>query len=351
MRFEGSIDAFGLPDIFALLSMTRKSGGLHLRHGDRHGVVRFVDGQLTGGAADLTREALARRLVVGMDLPTDTLAAAVDFAGSEGVGLVAALRQLGLVSDERLRELAEEHIVDVVFDLMRWEAGDFEFLVDEPNPDEVGAACPVDEAVAQARSRLEAWNSERGWLPASDAVLRLAALPPDDIRLDREQWSLLVLLDGARTVADVVDLSGRSEYAVVRGLAELSAAGLIGDAGESAPEAARAALLDAYERRPAAPPRQSEPVGPTVSAPSEPTGIEPEPDSEPNSEGESGPDLEPMILRPTRHRQAEVGHSDTVPSSAPTNGSLAELPTPLSGLDPSVNKSLLLRLIAGVRGL
>ena len=31
MNLEGSLDAFGLPDVFALLAITGKTGGLHLR--------------------------------------------------------------------------------------------------------------------------------------------------------------------------------------------------------------------------------------------------------------------------------------------------------------------------------
>ena len=48
MRLEGSLDAFSLPDIFSLLSMTKKTGGLHLRRADAHGAVWLADGQLTG---------------------------------------------------------------------------------------------------------------------------------------------------------------------------------------------------------------------------------------------------------------------------------------------------------------
>ena len=32
MKLEGSLDAFSLPDVFQLLSFTKKSGGLHLAH-------------------------------------------------------------------------------------------------------------------------------------------------------------------------------------------------------------------------------------------------------------------------------------------------------------------------------
>ena len=44
MRLEGSLDAFSLPDIFSLLSMTKKTGGLHLRRSGAHGVVWLGDG-------------------------------------------------------------------------------------------------------------------------------------------------------------------------------------------------------------------------------------------------------------------------------------------------------------------
>src|SRR4051794_41874442 len=59
VRLEGSLDAFSLPDIFALLSMTKKTGGLHLRRSHAHGVVWFTTGSLTGGGSHVSRESLA----------------------------------------------------------------------------------------------------------------------------------------------------------------------------------------------------------------------------------------------------------------------------------------------------
>jgi len=37
VKLEGSLDAFSLPDIFQLLSFTKKSGGLHLRRATTRG--------------------------------------------------------------------------------------------------------------------------------------------------------------------------------------------------------------------------------------------------------------------------------------------------------------------------
>ena len=53
MKLEGSLDAFSLPDIFQLLSFTKKSGGLHLRRAAIHGCVYFRDGSVTGATSDV----------------------------------------------------------------------------------------------------------------------------------------------------------------------------------------------------------------------------------------------------------------------------------------------------------
>ena len=63
VKLEGSLDAFSLPDIFQLLSFTKKSGGLHLRRAATHGCVHFRDGAVTGATSDDGRQALARRIL------------------------------------------------------------------------------------------------------------------------------------------------------------------------------------------------------------------------------------------------------------------------------------------------
>ena len=84
MKFEGSLDAFSLPDIFQLLSFTKKSGGLRLRHGRAEGVVWFVDGFVTGATSDVAHQALARR-VAGLGLASpEAFRAAVEASAASG---------------------------------------------------------------------------------------------------------------------------------------------------------------------------------------------------------------------------------------------------------------------------
>src|SRR5947209_6831056 len=247
--------------------MTKKTGGLHLRRDGAHGVVWLTTGALTGGASDVNRQALARRLIGSGQVSDESLQAAIDQATSDDtVGVARALQQAAALDEGVLHDLVSEHIVDTVFDLLRWPDGEFSFSVDEGNPDDVGVSRQVDDIVAEARRRLESWGTVAATIPSPQTVLSLAANPPDDPHLSRDEWAMLALIDGQRTVGEVVT------------------------------------------------PKRPEPFLPK--------------------------------------RQPE--HPEPIPAAvAATAGgaATAAAPSPLIERDPSVNKSLLLRLIAGVRGL
>jgi hypothetical protein len=384
VRLEGSIDAFSLPDIFSLLSMTKKSGGLHLRRDGAHGVVWFTTGALTGGAADVSTQSLARRLIGAGLVDDDALTAAVAHATADDIGVGRALQVQGTIDDGVLHEVSSEHIVDTVFDLLRWPDGDFAFVIDEPNPDDVGVSRQVDDVVTEARNRLEAWSEVSTTVSSPQTVLSQAANPPVELQLSRDDWTLLALVDGRRTVADIVRLLGRGEYAVVSCLADLMTRGLlvVADIDMAGDLARRLSLLSSAETaEPGAaevdvvpdPDLEPEvaPEPPVVAVPAQPTHTD--------VDGQDGgliSDIDaPAEVAPSKplSRVASSEDRDVTPLRSeavlpPRQVDFPEPPmarplaaavgaTPAAALaasierDPSVNKSLLLRLIAGVRGL
>jgi len=243
VKLEGSLDAFSLPDIFQLLSFTKKSGGLHLRRATTRGSVYFRDGAVTGASSDNGRQALARRLVGSAGVGETELSAAVERAANEGIGVSRALLDAGAVDPDFLRSLVAEQVVDAVFDLLRWSEGDFSFTVDEPGPDDVGISLGVEPVVNDARSRLESWDHACRIVPSPETVLALPVGVREDPVLTRGEWALLALVDGRRTVAELVALAGRGDYAVVSQLAALIERGLLKvrtqEAGEGALALAR----------------------------------------------------------------------------------------------------------------
>ena len=373
MTLEGSLEAFSLPDIFQLLSFTKKTGALHITGPATKGVVHFAAGSVTGAASDVSRQSLGRRLVGAGLLDDDQLAAALDaVANDPTIGLGKAAHDAGAVDDGVLHEIVVEQATDAVFDLLRWSRGDFAFVADEPNPDDLGASLNVEEVIGEGRRRLEEWESLTKAVPAPDAVVGVVLTPGGDTTLSAEEWTLLALADGRRSVADLVRLTGRGEYATVKTLAALVDRKLVTVRGADAePNDSLAALvrrqseLSGLEGRPEPVPA---PIAAVPEPKPEPVAI-PEPDAKPEpvaaTRPESVPDVVPQRPEPLLGRRPEFPEERVnVPgvrrpvgataSATETDGTAAVATETVPALierDPSVNKSLLLRLIAGVRGL
>ena len=227
MKLEGSLDAFGLPDIFQLLSFTKKTGGLRLRQADVAGVVYFNSGQVTGATADITRQSLARRLIGSGVVSDADLEAALRRSAAEGTGVTKALVGSGSIDAEVVSNAALEQTFDAVFDLLRWPEGDFAFAVDDVNPDDVGVVIPAERLVAEAGQRREAFDAASAVIPSPESLLAMPVTVPDQLQLTRDDWALLALVDGRRRAHELIELTGRGSVAVLSALADLVQRGLL----------------------------------------------------------------------------------------------------------------------------
>ncbi len=402
MKLEGSLDAFSLPDMFQLLSFTKKTGGLHLAQDGTDGVVFFAGGQITGASADSSRQPLARRLVGSGRVDDDALSAAVEAAtAGEGLGVVRALLEHQAVDDELLRHAATDQAVDAVFDLLRWTEGEFAFVVDETNPDDVGVALSVESVLADTEARRTTWETVSQIVPSPTAVLAMPVVLPAEPKVSRGEWSLLALVDGRRSVGDLVDLTGSGQYAVVSTLAALVERGLLDVRPAEGEEGSDDHVAVVVRRQNLLAPLEGKPFVP-VQEPAE--GAAPGDDAgsaevvadggsashhEVADEDQSTTDGErelatasmlggahvPQDVVPPRpepflpKRQADFDEHGsgtapglrTVPVQAGPSATVGEVvgatvtaPDTSGSVierDPNVNRSLMLRLIAGVRGL
>jgi hypothetical protein len=288
--------------------------------------------------------------------------------------------------------------------LLRWTEGDFAFVVDELNPDLVDVTVSVETVLAEAESRREGWEAVSQVIPSPSAVLSLPLSLDSEPSLTREEWGLLALVDGRRTVTDLVDLTGRGQYAVVSTLAGLVQRSLLGVRQEGDDHVSvvvrRQQLLAPLEGEPfrpaPAPARATAPAAAAASAAvaaavPTPAPVQPSASDAADDAGNAdlvtasaaeGPTMlggahvpgdvvpprsEPFLPKrqadfddgtpavPTRSHQplGNLGHAGPG-NPGDVVGATAVALDPEAAMierDPSVNRSLMLRLIAGVRGL
>jgi hypothetical protein len=325
--------------------------------------VHLREGAVTGARADVGRQELSRRLLGTGLVDDEALAtAAEELAADDSLSLAQLLAEKGGLDVEQVKALAAEQATDAVFSLLRWADGEFAFVVDETDPDDLGASVPVEEVVAEGQRRLTAWAELVEQVPAPDAVVTVNAAPTGDPAASRDEWALLSLVDGRRTVADLVTLSGRGEYAVVSALAGLVDRGLLVVGGAADDQLQRRhSLLAALEGAPTPePPKAAAPVIPSPSTPTAGPVIpeRPEPFT-PTRRPEHAEETPAYARASAGAPSARTTTAGAGSSHGSVQGATALQPdasadpaaATLIERDPSVNKSLLLRLIAGVRGL
>lgn len=363
MRLEGTLDAFGLPDILQLLAFTRKTGALRLSAPPAAGVVRVREGSICAASSDTSRQVLARRVVGAGLVGGDELAAAVRTAATGPQGVVAALVESGALGLDAVLPLAGEQVTDAVGELLRWTSGEFSFVVDDADPDALPLQLPVDDVVTEGQRRLAVWAELTAVIPSAEVALALNVAPgagDEGLHCSRDEWSLLALVDGARTVGEMVALLGRSEFTVMRTLAGLVTRGLLvvpggaGSGGGFSELERRQALLAGLETgadqtlaslpsptTPAIPSaRVADLPAPTVPEPAAPV-VPPVPQPAPYEQTQHQP--APSVPAPTASATSSVGRPaiDGANALAPEL-LLAPAPEPLPAPEQSVRPALTL---------
>ena len=152
----------------------------------------------------------------------------------------------------------------------------------------------------EASRRLDELEVIQRKIPSADTVLAMAATPPEgavEINITPEEWRILVLVNGSRTVGEIGEMVGLDDFSAMRTLYGLVSAGLAEVPGHAETGAAESGVdYSAAEAEPAQESRpEPEPV--PEAAPEEEPAEEPMP--EPLQEAEPvEAQPEPMEAQP-----------------------------------------------------
>jgi len=321
----GSLGVFGLPDIFRLMSHYNMTGALKVARESGEGVVYFREGSVDFAFSSLTREFLGQRLVTAKLITQGQLRRILDEQKKSPTKRTGDLLvDKGIVSAELLNTFIKEQIQDAIFDLLQWETGTFSVEENEVSGQEVGLSVSVENLIMESSRRIEEWELIRRRIPNLDVVVRMAPTPPAsmEINIKPEEWALLVLSDGQRTVREVAAASERSEFEACKIIYGLVSTGLLdvasGQARHTPQDLEVPAIEDLFV---------DEVTVPTVFEPEEPEFVS------------------PLVATPPAPtpQQAEEKEPDFVETS--------EFAGAVQPSEGSVDKATLMRLIAGVRKL
>ena len=227
---KGTLDDFSLPDIFRLTALANKTGRLEVERRNGSGRVYFRDGEVYYAESTKSKERLGRKLTRSGWVTDRQLKRAVVEHEQTGRRVGEILVEHGAVEEEQIDWAVRSQIEDGVFDLLRWDLGAFVWEPDVEIEVEVPLTVTVENLIIEASRRLDEISQIRKKIPSADVVLAMSARPPDgarQINITSEEWQVLVLVDGRRTVEDIATTTGAEAYQTTRLLFGLMNAGLI----------------------------------------------------------------------------------------------------------------------------
>lgn len=118
--------------------------------------------------------------------------------------------------------------VQAINQLLRWEEGRFAFLKGATHRERT-IDIDLHNLLLDGLRQLDEQRLIEGRLPPNDTVLHVQrdASAVEDVRLTQVEWRLLSLINGRRTLQDVIDLSGKIELDSQRLIYGLISSGLI----------------------------------------------------------------------------------------------------------------------------
>ena len=184
---QGTFETLSLPEVLGLLASARKTGALWLEAGSTTGIVHLQDGHCHAAESGELRD------------PVENAAALLP------------------------------RLVDMCFAVMCQESGSFRFAADDPAPWLCAEPVELSDVLVEVDRLLKQWREILRVIPSLECRPQLLdALEVDELVFDREGWTLLVAMDGRRTVRELVQRTNRPVIELCQSLLELIDAGAIG---------------------------------------------------------------------------------------------------------------------------
>jgi len=261
MALEGTIKDFGLPDIFQLIGLQRKTGLLTLKHDQDQVTVFFENGMVVNAdsASKRLEDRLGNVLVKQGKLSKERLEEALATQKQTLQRLGHVLITQRYITSKDLKDAITVQVSQIVFKVFRWRDGEYHFApsdtvdYDRENFNPMSADFILMEGIRM----VDEWPIIEKKIPSMDIVFkpavdpnsievgggaeeegserkRSAASSSNKIRLTPEEERIFRKVDGTQTVQGIIDSVGMSEFDTCRMLFDLLNRNLITTVGRGA---------------------------------------------------------------------------------------------------------------------
>ena len=221
MSLSGNLKTVSFPDILQLLATGKKTGVLELKTATRQKEVAFKEGNIIyASSVNSTEDLLGNMLLRRGKVSKADLERAITMHKQTGRQLGTTLIDMGLFDKQEIAECLKLQIEEIVYNLFSWREGDFIFHEDDkPKNTPFQIQLSTMNVIMEGTRRIDEWIEIQKVLPPDDILLAVCNSPKtnrDEITLTIDEFRIMTLINGERTVPDLINLSPMGEFVTCR---------------------------------------------------------------------------------------------------------------------------------------
>lgn len=265
MALEGTLRDFSLADILQLISLQKKTGLLTLKSPDDAVTLGFHEGRLVSAESSAKRmdTRLGTLLVKTGCLSPETLGRALEIQGQTLQRLGFILMKYGFCTSDDLRQGLDTQIRKIAYGLFRWRDGDYVFDQQDgiDYDHEFVTPIAVESFLMEGARMVDEWPIIEKVVRSTELVyervpLSQPVVPVDDedmeelgeasvlqrsksrahepIRISRAEWAVYELVDGQRSVGQILERTFLSDFDGSKAFYDLVSRGLVAEVRRAA---------------------------------------------------------------------------------------------------------------------
>jgi hypothetical protein len=234
MAIQGTLTTMSVSDLLQFLAVGQKTGTLKFTHAKVVKGIYFENGIIVGSSTNDPKEYLGQVLIHNGKLNEGQLQAAMGVQRNRGRGrLGTILVEMGVLSEEEIADILKIRTLDIIYDLFIWKEAHFEFIVEEPLPEdftriEVEPTLVIMEGIYRA----DELTRYRTLIPSDRTVLELGSGWTSSLSVGKEIRQLLYFVGKRMSVAEICYNMHASSFDVYAQLYDLVNKGLAVVTGE-----------------------------------------------------------------------------------------------------------------------
>ena len=230
MNLQGDFEGLTLASILQLLYNDQKTGVLTVRCDEEVSKVFFEQGTIIYASASLKEARLGFLMRNDGIISAKQLQKCLVLGRENKMHLGKVMVDKGYISHDTLKKYNTKQVEAILYNLLFWKKGRFEYkdtklnlkgmIVTQLNPMKL---------ILEASRRIDELSVLRECIPSDNLVFQMSGKvqSKEEIKLNANEWRILSLVDGTRSVRQIIKQSTYDEFAVYKIFFSMISSGLI----------------------------------------------------------------------------------------------------------------------------